>query len=146
MIYNTKLEIDRKRAIERFKWLVSNQKMFELTQKKPFASRSQNNYLHLIIGWFALEYGDTLEEVKREVFKKHVNRDIFITEFVNRKTGEIRDDWRSSEDLDSAEMTTAIDRFRNYSSKEFGLYLPEPHELEHLTEIEKQITNHKEWI
>lgn len=146
MIYNSSIESDRKRAIERFKWLIGKGKQFELTQKNPVASRSQNNYLHLILGWFAIEYGDTLEYVKQEVFKKLVNPNIFETEFLNKKTGELRKAWRSSEDLDSAELTTAIDRFRNYSSKEFGLYLPEPHEHEHLNEIEKQMKNFEQWI
>lgn len=146
MIYNASIEADRKRAIERFKWLLAKGKMFELTQKKPTISRSQSNYLHLIIGWFAIEYGDTLEHVKQEVFKKEVNPQIFQTEFVNKKTGEERIEWRSINDLDTAEMTTAIDRFRNYSSKEFGLYLPEPHEQDHLLEIEKQMKNFDQWI
>lgn len=37
--------------------------------------------------------------------------------------------WRSTADLDTKELTTAIDRFRNYSSKEAGIYLPEPSDL-----------------
>lgn len=146
MIYNASIKVDRDNAIERFKFLISKGKMFELTQKNPTASRTQKNYLHLIIGWFAIEYGDSLEYVKQEIFKKIVNPEIFKTEYVNRKTGEIREDWRSVEDLDSAECTTAIDRFRNFSSKEFGLYLPEPNETDHLMEIEKQMQNFKQWI
>lgn len=146
MMYNAAIESDRKRAIDRFKWLISKGKMFELTQKSPTISRSQNSYLHLVIGWFAIEYGDTIEFIKQEVFKKEVNPTLFKTEFLNRKTGELRENWKSINDLDSAEMTTAIDRFRNYSSKEFGLYLPEPNEYEHLTEIEKQLENFKQWI
>lgn len=71
---------------------------------------------------------------------------IFKTDHINRKTGEIRDSWKSINDLDSAKMTTAIERFRNYSSKEFGLYLPEPNEEEFLEEIEKQIENFKQWL
>ncbi|MGB3452916.1 MAG: hypothetical protein WBA59_03700 [Moheibacter sp.] len=146
MIYNAEIESDRKRATERFNWLIENNKMFELTQKKPVISRSQSNYLHLILGWFAIEYGDTLDYCKQEVFKKEVNPNIFRTEFLNRKTGELREDWRSINDLDTAEMTTAIERFRNYSSRDFGLYLPEPNEEEHLAEIEKQMENFKQWI
>lgn len=146
MIYNAKIEFDCIRAKERLDWLIQNKKMFELTQKRPVVSLSQNNYLHLIIGWFAVEYGDTLEYCKQEIFKRQVNPTIFKTEFINRKTGEIRDSWKSINDLDSAEMTTAIERFRNYSSKEFGLYLPQPNEEEFLAEISKQMENFKEWL
>lgn len=146
MIYNPKNKIDIQRAETRFKWLIENEKTFELTQKQPKRTNQQNRYLHLILGLFALEYGDTLDYVKLEIFKKIVNPDIFQTEFVNKKTGEIRDEWNSSANLDTAQLTTAIDKFRNYSSREFGLYLPEPHEEAYLAELEKEIENNRQWL
>jgi len=145
-MYNANIESDVLRAKHRLEWLIENKKSFELTQKKPKRSLSQNSYLHLILGWFAIEYGDTLDYVKQEIFKKLVNPEIFKTEFINKKTGEIRDDWRSTANLDTAEMKTAIDRFRNYASKEFGCYLPEPNEREYLEQIEMEMRNFQEWL
>lgn len=141
MIYNAKNTLDINRARSRLEHLISNEKTFELTEKRPKKSIKQNAYLHLILSWFALEYGETLEYIKQEMFKKIVNKDIFETEFVNKKTGEIRKDWRSVSELDSKEMTISIDRFRNYASKEAGIYLPEPTDLIYLQEIENQIKN-----
>jgi hypothetical protein len=146
MIYNAEKHFDVQKAEERFKWLVENKKQFELTQKSPLRSISQNNYLHLILGLFSLEYGETIEYVKLEMFKKAVNPDIFKTEYINKRTGEIREDWKSTTNLDSKEMTTAIDRFRDYSSKELGLYLPEPKDILYLNEINLQIENNKQYL
>ena len=87
MIFNASLDLDQKRATERFNFLLANNKTFELTEKKPKRSLSQNNYLHLILSWYALEYGETLDYIKVEVCKKQLNKDIFEFEFVNRKTG-----------------------------------------------------------
>ncbi|HET8837891.1 MAG TPA: hypothetical protein VFM82_02730 [Flavobacteriaceae bacterium] len=146
MIYNAQIEIDIYRAEERLKWLIEKGKRFELTEKKEKRSISQNSYLHLVLTWYAIEYGDTLEYVKQEVFKKQINPDIFRTEHINKKTGEIRDDWRSTADLDTGELTTAIDRFRNYSSKEAGIYLPEPRDMVLLNQIEAEIEKFKEYV
>lgn len=146
MIYNPKIELDKVRAKERLEWLISKEKRFELTEKRERRSISQNNYLHLILSWYAVEYGETLEYVKQEVFKKQINNEIFKTEYINRKTGEYRVDWKSTSELNTKEMTTAIDRFRNYASKEAGIYLPEPKDLAMLNHIETEITKYKTYI
>jgi hypothetical protein len=51
--------------------------------------------------------------------------------------------WRSSASLDKAEMTLAIDRFRNFASSELGIYLPEPEDLVLLQEIERELSKTK---
>ena len=146
MILDANKHFDIERARTRLEKLIENKSKFELTEKKPVRSVSQNAYLHLIIGWFAIEYGETIEYVKRMMFKKLVNPKIFIFERENKKTGEKRKELRSSADLDSREMTTAIDRFRDYSSKEFGVYLPEAGEMDFLNEIKTQIENNKNYL
>ena len=146
MILDATKQFDIERARTRLEKLIENKSKFELTEKKPVRSVSQNAYLHLIIGWFAIEYGETIDYVKRMIFKKLVNPKIFIFERENKKTGEKRKELRSSADLDSAEMTTAIDRFRDYSSKEFGVYLPEAGEMDFLNEIKTQIENNKNYL
>jgi hypothetical protein len=146
MILDAKKEFDVQRARTRLEKLIENKSKFELTEKNPLISVSQNAYLHLIIGWFAIEYGETIDYVKRMMFKKLVNPKIFIFERENKKTGEKRKELRSSANLDSSEMTTAIDRFRDYSSKEFGVYLPEAGEMDFLNEIKTQIENNKNYL
>jgi hypothetical protein len=146
MILDATKQFDIERARTRLEKLIENKSKFELTEKKPVRSVSQNAYLHLIIGWFAIEYGETIDYVKRMIFKKLVNPKIFIFERENKKIGEKRKELRSSADLDSAEMTTAIDRFRDYSSKEFGVYLPEAGEMDFLNEIKTQIENNKNYL
>jgi murein tripeptide amidase MpaA len=143
MIYNAMNEFDCNKALERIKYFIANKKKFELIEKKPLRSLSQNNYLHLILSYYALEYGETMEYIKEEVFKRQVNLEIFYGEYVNQKTGLIRAQLRSTSDLDSREMTEAINRFRDYASKEAGIYLPTPEDMLHLEEIEKEITNNK---
>ena len=43
-------------------------------------------------------------------------------------------------------MTTAIERFRNYASKEAGIYLPEPGELAMLQQIENEIKKNEQYL
>ena len=146
MIFNSEIELEKKMAIERFRFFLSKGKTFELKEKKPKRSISQNNYLHLILSWYALEYGETLEYIKQEVFKKQINKEIFEYEYINKKTGEIRTEYKSTANLDTGQMTTAIDRFRNYASKEAGIYLPEPKDLSELQHIENQIKNNEQYL
>ncbi|GIJ96598.1 hypothetical protein CAPN001_11670 [Capnocytophaga stomatis] len=141
MLYDGKNPFDCQKAREKLNWLIEKSKLFEIIEKKPKRTYSQNNYIHLLFAWFALEYGDTPDYVKQEIFKKVVNPQIFKTEFANRKTGEIREEWRSTADLDTKEMTIAIDNFRDYASREWGIYLPQANEVVYLQEIEKQIKN-----
>ncbi len=140
MIYNAEHQTDVKRAEERLKWLIEHKKRFELTEKSPTRSISQNNYLHLILTMFAYEYGETVDYVKRRIFKRHVNLDLFQYVRENPKTKESRYDLRSTASLNKKEMTQAITAFRNYSSKELGLYLPEPSDLAGISRMEEEVS------
>jgi len=139
MIFDTSRPTDRKEAVKRLNHLFSKNAKIEVLEKRKNRTYSQNNYLHLILGWFALEYGDTMEEIKQEIFKKIVNPDLFEVEFINYKTGEVRMRWRSTSELNTVEMSTAIERFRNYSVNRFNLYLPEPKDIAHLETIENEL-------
>lgn len=143
MIFNAEIELDRFRAKERLEWLIENQKVFELTEKKKRRSISQNRYLHLILSWFGVEFGYTLEEVKQEIFKKHVNPEIF---YQGEKNGIVKiQEWRSTASLDTGEMTTAIDRFRDFSAKN-GCYLPEPGDLVLIQQLENELGKHRQYL
>jgi len=144
MWYNPENKVDVQKAIDKIKYLVTHNKVFEIKEKRKRRSISQNNYLHLILAWFALKTGYTAEEVKQEIFKKIVNPNTFYDGEFGKLIKIER--WRSSANLDTAEMTLCIDRFRDYSSKEAGIYLPEPNDLNHLRELEIQIENNKQYI
>lgn len=141
MIYDPKNKLHQKQAIEKLKWFFLKGKRFELKAKNERRSISQNSYLHLILSWFGIETGHTLEEVKQDIFKKHVNQNLFYEgEFDGVVTIQR---WRSTANLDTREMTLAIDRFRNFASKDFGIYLPEPNDLTSIQEIENELSKRK---
>lgn len=146
MIFNPNSEIDCHRAIEKVKYFIKEKIEFELTRKKVPKTYSQLKYAHLIMGWFALEYGETVEYIKLEYFKKLVNKDIFEFDFVNHKTGEVRVGYKSLANVSKTELTLAINRFRDYASKEAGIYLPEPNDLVILRQIEIEINNNKQYL
>lgn len=134
MLYNLDKPTDRQRAIKRWETLLEEKTVIEL-KKKVKRSTSQNSYLHLILGWFAIETGYTLDEAK-QIYK---NKNWEIYNYVTN-------DWRllkSSKDLTTEQMTKSIEVFRNYSSAEAGVYLPEPSDLAFLTEIEIEMSKSK---
>lgn len=126
-----------------FKKLVDSACVVEL-KKKMHRTLQQNKYLHLLLSWFAVETGYSLEYVKTEFFKRTCNPQIFVVR-VKGRMGSV-EDLRSSADLSTKEMTTAIDRFRNWSASEVGIYLPEANENEFLQQIEVEISKKQQWI
>ena len=145
MWYDGGNELQAIQARMRLEKLIKDGKVFELTEKKPKRSLPQNSYLHVLLGYFAAQTGNTLEWVKKEYYKKLVNPTTFIRSKEDRFMGVVKY-LRSSADLDTAEMTTTINRFRNWSASEVGIYLPSPDEerLLHLAQIE--IEKNKEFI
>lgn len=146
MIYDSSKQIDIQRAVEKFKYFIAKKKMFELKPKRVAKTYPQLKYAHLIMGWFAWEYGETTEYIKLEYFKKLINPEIFQYEFINRKTGEVRIEYKSLANVSKDEMTLAINRFRDYSSKEAGIYLPEPNDLVLMRQVELEIENNKQYL
>ena len=144
-IYNGQKPIDQQRAVERLQFFIKNGKVFELTEKKRTRSISQNSYLHLLLSLFAYETGYTTEEVKQEIFKKIVNADTFYDGEIDKGLVCIQR-WRSTADLNTKEMNLCIDRFRDYSSKEAGIYLPEPHDLALIDEAKIIVETNKQYL
>ena len=138
MILNLKYEKDRETFSKKFTEYLSASCIVELTKKHEQRTINQNSYLHLILGWFANEYGCTLDEVKVRFFKRKVNSNIFLKE---GKKGDYV--LRSTRELTTKEMTDAIDRFRNWSASEAGIYLPSPNETQFLNHIQREISNNK---
>jgi len=129
MKYNLDKEIDIQRSERRFKALLVKRGIIELKEVKH-RSISQWGYLHLILTWFGMETGYTLEEAK--LIYKRINKEIYTY----TKNGDLF--YRSSADLDSADLTKSIDVFRDYSAREANIYLPLPNEHNLLKEIEVQ--------
>lgn len=143
MLYDLNSELDRSRFERRAAELMAQRRTVELTDHRP-RSIAQNSYLHLLLGYFATETGYTLDFVKREYFKRLVNPELFR---VKREGsfGEV-EDLRSSRELTTSEMTLAIERFRNWSSQEAGIYLPAPNEEDFLRDIEKELNRVKRYL
>lgn len=116
----------------------------EITEKTLRTLR-QNSYLHLILGYFAIEYGETIEYVKQEYFKRLVNRDLFAERKSDRYMGEI-EVLRSSRDLTKEQMALAIERFKDWSSKEAGIRLPDANEQEFLKAIQIELDRQQRYI
>jgi len=144
MNYDLSNKLEQNQFIEKAKYYIQKGKNVELKLKHPKRSISQNSYLHLILTWFGLEVGLTMEEVKVDIFKKHVNQAIFYEgEAQSKIPGIMVERFRSTASLDKAEMTLSIDRFRNFSSQECGIYLPEPNDLVALQQLENEISKHQ---
>ena len=140
MLYNLSNEIDRSKARKRFTELIDKDIVIELKAKRK-RSNQQNRYLHLILNWYGFEYGCSADFVKREYFKRLVNPNLFVIS-TKVKTGAMIDEIKSSKDLDSVQMTEAIDRFRNWSASDEGgnIYIPTANENKFLDEIEVLIS------
>lgn len=129
----------------RCNYLFSKGCIVELTEKKPKRTTQQNKCLHTLLGFFACETGNTLEYVKQNYYKKLVNPAIFTRRINDKFLGEM-EVLRSSTDLDTAEMTTSIDRFRNWSASVAGIYLPAANEQQMLIYAQQEIERNKEFI
>jgi hypothetical protein len=146
MKYDLQNKVQLIKFQERLKILIEQEKFVELKIIHPVRSNQQNRYLHLILGYFASEYGETMEYVKEHFFKDVVNPLIFTIQYQNTVKGYMRPAWRSTATLTTLELTVAIERFRDYASKEAGIYLPEPNEEEFLTHCETEVERQKQYI
>lgn len=146
MIYDLTTDIDRVRFERRVVALQKKRALVELSEKKPQRTRPQNAYLHLLLGEFAMQTGNTLEWVKQEYFKRHCNRELFLRVKTDELTHREVDVLRSSRDLDTGEMTTAIDRFKHWASAECGIELPDAEDREWLGYIEREMQHQREWL
>lgn len=115
--------------------------MVELTEKKAQRSLQQNAYLHTILAYFGTEVGETMEYVKDKYFKALCNSDLFVREVDDKYLGRIKV-LRSSSDLNTEEMTLAIERFRNWAAGE-GYYIPSPDEHRLIQQMEIEVSRNK---
>lgn len=132
MKYSLAVEPERKQARDYFVKLMESDKqpVIEIIKVSPKRSLRQNNYLHLIIGYFGLHFGYSLEESK-QVYKQ-INREVYTYE----KNDSVF--IRSSADLSTEEMAKTIDQFMKVSA-ENGCPLPPATDQAWLREVSNQI-------
>ena len=70
MIYDANKQIDAINARMKFDKLIEDKQTFTLSVKRKKRSYAQNRYLHLLLQYFANNYGETLEYVKQYFLKK----------------------------------------------------------------------------
>lgn len=126
--------------------LLEMQAVVDLTEKKPRRTTQQNRYLHTLLGYLAIEVGESLEWVKREYYKKFVNADIFVSEKHDAVMNKQVKFLRSSTALTTEEMSLTIERLRNWASKELGIYLPSADEHRILQLMEVEIDRNKIYV
>lgn len=144
MLYDLKNPLDRERFKRRCNALFKKQGIVELSEK-TIRSNQQNRYAHLLMGYLAIETGNTLEYVKEVFYKRTANKDIFVRIKDDELLGQT-EYLRSSASLSQEEFSTSIDRLRDWSSQVAGIYLPSPNEEQFLASIEVEMSRYKQWI
>lgn len=144
MMYNLKNPVDRERFKRRCNALFKKQGVVELSERTQ-RSGQQNRFLHLLLGYLAIETSNTLEYVKEVFYKRAANREIFVREKDDEILGKV-EYVRSSAELTKEEMTLSIERLRDWSSQHAEIYLPSANEKEFLDSIEYEMSRYKQWI
>lgn len=145
MLFDLSNPYDCERAKTRLQSLIDKHSpSVELTERKQ-RSGPQNRYLHVCIGIVAMETGNTMDYVKRYYFKAHCNADLFVTERYDTRLQQNVRTLKSSRDLSTEDMTTAIERFRNWAATE-GWYIPTPEEEYMIRQAEAEINKRKEYL
>lgn len=145
-VYDLNTGIDRERFRRRTTALMDKRALVELAERKPRRSLPQNAYLHLLLGEFAMQTGNRLEYVKREYFKRECNAEFFVRSEVDKLTRKEVSVLRSSKDLDTGEMTTAIERFKNWAAEMAGIDLPDAEDRAWLDYIGREMQHQQVWL
>lgn len=145
MLLDLKNTQDRERFTEYGKRLMERGAVAELKELRPNRTRRQNSYLHLLLGYFASEYGCSREEAKIDFYKRTCNRELFAVTVTNR-LGHRVETLRSTAELTTEEMAESIERFRNWSARTAEIYLPAPYEEEMLLYAERRVAENRKYI
>ena len=137
MIYDLTSKVQQERAKKRLDYLIEKKKKIEITQKNHKRTLSQNNYLHLIIDYFAVQIGLTRNEAKQ--YYKMLSEDYYYYE---------KDGFtyvRSSKDLDKNKMMITIDRFVNHAAAN-GIDLPASDDVQYIDEARNEIERNQNYL
>lgn len=145
MRYDLKDPFQREQAATRMAALVRRGAVVELSEKRQ-RTLPQNAYLHLILGWFAIQVGVTREYCKQHYFKEHVNPDIFLHTIDDPVLHTPSTDIRSTASLSKEELSRAIERFRNFAALDVGYYIPSPDEAEYINQMENEVSRYSTYL
>lgn len=113
-----------------------NNREIELKYYHPKRSGQQNRYLFFCLQWFAHSYNCTVVESKEVFLKGIAAPHIFEREL------QVGDDvikyYRSTADLDTVEMMSAIENFRAYADMQ-GYPIPDANDYEAIRYCEREI-------
>ncbi|MCM1029750.1 MAG: recombination protein NinB [Pseudoflavonifractor sp.] len=146
MMYDLGNELQRANFLAKAKALAEKGGVAELTEKRPQRSGGQNRYLHAALGYFGAQVGESVEEVKRAYFKCETNPGLFIREKEDPVTGRPRRYLRSTAEMTTAEMTEAIERFRDWSARVAGVYIPGPDDHRLVVQMEIEAERAKRYL
>lgn len=144
MLYDLKNPLDRERFKRRCNALFKKQGIVELSERVKRSNQS-NRYLHLLLGYLAMETGNSLDYAKEIFYKRAANSEIFVREKEDELLGKI-EYLRSSAELTQEEFSLSVDRFRDWSSQVAGIYLPSPNEEQFLESIEYEMSRQQRWM
>ncbi len=143
-LYNTSNPLEKQQFLLRANKLAEGGKIVEMGEKRPQRSLKQNAYLWLILGYWASQTGYTKAEA--EAIYKEISKDIYYIqkEIYGNEVTYIRHTY----ELNTEEMTTTIERFRNWSAANdaYPVYIPAPNESYYFAEMEMEIERMKEYI
>ena len=145
MLYDLSNTLDRERYKRRTAELYEKKAIVEVKEKTS-RSTSQNRYLHLLLGYLAIETGNTLEYVKEQFYKRAANPGLYLMTKEDKLLGEVAAWTRSSADLTKEEMTVSITRLRDWASQVAGIYLPSADEQGFLQMIELEMSRQQRYI
>lgn len=145
MIYNLSDSLEREQFATRARFLSEKGTVVELTEKKQ-RSLSQNAYLHAALGFFALQVGLPLQEVKEVYFKATCNPTLFMRTRHDNILGKEREYLRSTRELSQEELTVAIDRFLHWSSQTAGIYIPPSDEYIAVQRMQHEVQRNSKYL
>lgn len=145
MIYLLSNEYEISKARDYLEKCIENGWNIEIRHICKQRTSLQNRFAHAIFSYFGSQVGLPMQDVKQDIFKKLVNPDIFRLEPIIIGERKI-ERWRSISDLNTAEMTTAIERFRNFCASEMGIYISTPDDENFLLYCEKIAQQNKDFL
>lgn len=103
----------------------------DFTEKRGGRTPNQNNYLHLILAFYGLEVGYSLQEMK-DILKRDICPDVFEYDKGGHKF------YRSTASLDTMEMAKAIHQLKHHAAIH-GCKLPDAENEQHVDYCRNQL-------
>lgn len=143
-LYDTSNPLDKANFMLRAKKLAESGKIVELAEKKPRRTLSQNNFLWLCLSYWGCQTGYTKEEA--ETIYKNVNRELY---YIHKVIAGVEIEYiRHTYELDTAEMTASIEKWRNWAAMNDAcpVYIPSPEDYQLIQQMEVEISKNNEFI